>query len=518
MLQTVIFIVISLLLGIVIGVFARKIFAESKISSARAYANQIVENAKKESATIIKEAELEAKDRLLKAQTEFEQKTKEERQELSNLEKRLRIREENIDKRVDDLDKKEKDINAKRNEINELEKKLKQNEENLTKLINEQQKKLEAISGLSKESAKAELINSLIEEAKKESLATLKKIEEETKEAAEKKAREIITTAIQRIAADHTSEISISVVPLPNEEMKGRIIGREGRNIKTLESMTGVDFIIDDTPEAVTISAFDPVRREIAKQALEKLITDGRIHPGRIEELVEKTKQEMEIKLKELGENACIELGITNMHPELIKLIGRLHYRTSYGQNVLNHSLEMAHITAMIAAELKIDPTIVKRAALLHDIGKAIDHEQEGSHVALGVEIAKKYNENEKVINAIASHHGDVPPNCIESVLVQAADAISASRPGARKETLESYLKRLENLEKIASSFEGVAKTYAIQAGREIRVIVEQDSVDDLKAFQLSKEIAKKIEQELEYPGQIKVTVIREVRSIDYAK
>lgn len=511
-------IIISLLLGIIAGIIARKILIENKISISMVYAEQIIENAKKESTTIIKEAELEARDRMLKAQTEFEQKTKEERQELSNLEKRLRIREENIDKRVDDIDRKEKELNTKINEINELEKKLKQNEEHLSKLIIEQQKKLETISGMSRESAKNELINMLVDEAKKDSLATLKKIEEETKETAEKKAREIITTAIQRIAADHTSEISVSVVPLPNEEMKGRIIGREGRNIKTLETMTGVDFIIDDTPEAVTISAFDPVRREIAKQALEKLITDGRIHPGRIEELVEKTKQEMETKLKELGENACMELGITNMHTELIKLIGRLHYRTSYGQNVLKHSLEMAHIVAMIASELKIDPTVAKRAALLHDIGKAIDHEQEGSHVALGIEIAKKYNENEKILNAIASHHGDTAPNCIESVLVQAADAISASRPGARKETLESYLKRLENLEKIASSFEGVAKTYAIQAGREIRVIVEQDSVDDLKAFQLSKEIAKKIEQEMEYPGQIKVTVIREVRSVDYAK
>lgn len=510
--------IISLIIGIIVGIITRKIFVENKISGARDYANQIIENAKKESATIIKEANLEAKDKLLKAQTEFEQKTKEERQELSKLEKRLRIREENIDKRVDDIDKKEKELNAKRNEINELEKKIKQNEEHLSKLIVEQQRKLEAISGMSKESAKSELINMLINEAKRESLVTLKKIEEETKETAEKKAKEIIATAIQRIAADHTSEISISVVPLPNEEMKGRIIGREGRNIKTLETMTGVDFIIDDTPEVVTISAFDPIRREIAKQALEKLITDGRIHPGRIEELVDKTKKEMEIKLKEFGENACMELGITNMHPELIKLIGRLHYRTSYGQNVLSHSLEMAHIVAMMASELKIDPTIAKRAALLHDIGKAIDHEHEGSHVDIGLEIAKKYNENEKVQNAIASHHGDIPPNCIESVLVQAADAISASRPGARKESLENYLRRLENLEKIASSFEGVAKTYAIQAGREIRVIVEQDSVDDLRAFQLSKEIAKRIEQELEYPGQIKVTVIREVRAINYAK
>ncbi|HNZ29602.1 MAG TPA: ribonuclease Y, partial [Candidatus Goldiibacteriota bacterium] len=346
----------------------------------------------------------------------------------------------------------------------------------------------------------------------------LKRLEEETKETAEKKARDIVSIAVQRIAADHTSEISVSVVPLPSDDMKGRIIGREGRNIKTLETATGVDFIIDDTPEAVTISAFDPVRREIAKLALQKLIQDGRIHPGRIEEVVEKTKLEMDQRLKEIGEQAAMDVGIPNIHPEIIKLLGKLHYRTSYGQNVLKHSVEMAYITSILASELGIDPTLSRRAALLHDIGKAIDHEIQGSHVALGVEAAKKYGESEAVLHAIEAHHNDVEPKTIEAVLVQAADGISAARPGARRETLENYVKRLENLEKIASAFEGVQKTYAIQAGREIRIMVESDKIDDNKSFMLSKDIAKKIEEELEYPGQIKVTVIREVRAVEYAK
>jgi len=508
----------SAVAGIALGFILRKVIAEGQISGAKNYAAQIIENAKKEAAAHIKEAELEAKDRMLKAQAEFDQRTKDERRDLQNLENRLRQREENIDRRVEVVEKKEKDLNAMNQRLLETEKKLKANEEELSRAVSEQRKKLEAISGLSAEAAKNELINSLVDEAKRESLNTIKRIEEETKENAEKKAREIITTAIQRVAADHTSEVSVSVVPLPNEEMKGRIIGREGRNIKTLETMTGVDFIIDDTPEAVTISAFDPVRRETARLALEKLITDGRIHPGRIEEVVEKTKQEMESRLKDLGEQAAMDVGITNLHPELIKLLGKLHYRTSYGQNVLKHSMEMAYITSILAAELKVPTLMAKRAALLHDIGKAIDHEQEGSHIQLGVEAAKKYGESDIVINAIAAHHGDTEPKYIESVLVQAADGISAARPGARKESLENYIKRLENLEKIASSFEGVAKTFAIQAGREIRIMVEQDRVDDMKAYQLSKDIAKKIEGELEYPGQIKVIVIREVRATEYAK
>ena len=518
MLTTILTGVIALLAGITGGFFLRKIIAEQQIASAKTYSQQLIENAKKEAGSIKKEAELEVKDKMLKAQAEFDSKTKEERQELQNLEKKLRSREDMIDKKMEVLDKKEKDINNKKNELTELDRKIKKQEEELDRLIMEERKKLENISGLSAEAAKNELVNSMVDDAKQASLGTIKKIEEETKENAEKKAREIITTAIQRVAADHSSEVSVSVVPLPNEEMKGRIIGREGRNIKTLETMTGVDFIIDDTPEAVTISAFDPVRRETARLALEKLISDGRIHPGRIEEVVEKTKHEMELKIKEIGEQTMLDVGITNLHPELVKLLGKLHYRTSYGQNVLKHSIEMAYITSILASELKIDPTTAKRAALLHDIGKAIDHEQEGSHVQLGVEAAKKYGESDKILHAIEAHHNDVDPKTIEAVLVQAADSISAARPGARRETLENYIKRLENLEKIASNFDGVQKTFAIQAGREIRIMVEHENVDDIKSFQLSKDIAKKIEEELEYPGQIKVTVIREVRAVEYAK
>ena len=510
--------VVALAVGTIAGFFLRKFISEQKISSAKAYSEQIIENAKKEAGSWKKEAELEMKDKLLKAQSEFDVKTREERRELGDLEKRLRQREENFDKKIETVDKKEKELNQKKTGLEESEKKLKVSEENLGKLVNEQRQKLEAISGLSAENAKNELINSMLNEARHESLLQIKRIEEETKENAEKKAREIIVTAIQRVAADHTSEVSVSVVPLPNEEMKGRIIGREGRNINALESATGVDFIIDDTPEAVTISAFDPVRRETARLSLERLIQDGRIHPGRIEEIVNKTKLDMEQRLKETGERTCMDVGIGSLHPELVKLLGKLHYRTSYGQNVLQHSIEMAYITAIIASELHIDPTLAKRAALLHDIGKAIDHEQEGSHVQLGVDAARKYGESEKICHAIEAHHNDVEPKSIEAVLVQAADGISAARPGARRETLESYIKRLENLEKIASSFEGVQRVFAIQAGREVRIMVEPEQMDDLKSYQLSKDIAKKVEAELQYPGQIRITVIREVRAVEYAK
>ena len=510
--------VVALLLGTGLGFLLRKFISEQQISSAKVYSEQIIENAKKEAGSWKKEAELEMKDKLLKAQSEFDVKTREERRELGDLEKRLRQREENFDKKIETVDKKEKELGQKKAGLDDLEKKLKLNEENLGKLVGEQRQKLEAISGLSAENAKNELINSMLNEARHESLLQIKRIEEETKENAEKKAREIIVTAIQRVAADHTSEVSVSVVPLPNEEMKGRIIGREGRNIKALESATGVDFIIDDTPEAVTISAFDPVRRETARLSLERLIQDGRIHPGRIEEIVNKTKLDMEQRIKEIGERTCMDVGIGSLHPELVKLLGKLHFRTSYGQNVLQHSIEMAYITAIIASELHIDPTLAKRAALLHDIGKAIDHEQEGSHVQLGVDAARKYGESEKIIHAIEAHHNDVEPKSIEAVLVQAADGISAARPGARRETLESYIKRLENLEKIASSFEGVQRVFAIQAGREVRIMVEPDQMDDLKSYQLSKDIAKKVEAELQYPGQIRITVIREVRAVEYAK
>ncbi len=510
--------ILALIVGVAAGFFGRKIFAEGQITSAKKYAAQIIEGAQKEAGSIKKEAELESKDTILKAQADFDAKTRETKAEIANVEKKVRQREENLDKKMEIIDKKEKDLSTKEKSLNDLEKKLSTRDQELDTVIADQRKKLENISGLSAESAKQELIRSMMDAAKQESLLMLKRLEEETKETAEKKARDIVSIAVQRIAADHTSEISVSVVPLPSDDMKGRIIGREGRNIKTLETATGVDFIIDDTPEAVTISAFDPVRREIAKLALQKLIQDGRIHPGRIEEVVEKTKLEMDQRLKEIGEQAAMDVGIPNIHPEIIKLLGKLHYRTSYGQNVLKHSVEMAYITSILASELGIDPTLSRRAALLHDIGKAIDHEIQGSHVALGVEAARKYGESEAVLHAIEAHHNDVEPKTIEAVLVQAADGISAARPGARRETLENYVKRLENLEKIASAFEGVQKTYAIQAGREIRIMVESDKIDDNKSFMLSKDIAKKIEEELEYPGQIKVTVIREVRAVEYAK
>ena len=510
--------ILALIVGVAAGFFGRKIFAEGQISSAKKYAEQIVEGARKEAGSIKKEAELESKDTILKAQADFDAKTRETKSEIANVEKKVRQREENLDKKMEIIDKKEKDLSTKEKSLTDLEKKLSTRDQELDAVIGEQRKKLENISGLSAESAKQELIRSMMDTAKQESLLMLRRLEEETKETAEKKARDIVSIAVQRIAADHTSEISVSVVPLPSDDMKGRIIGREGRNIKTLETATGVDFIIDDTPEAVTISAFDPVRREIAKLALQKLIQDGRIHPGRIEEVVEKTKQEMDQRLKEIGEQAAMDVGIPNIHPEIIKLLGKLQYRTSYGQNVLKHSVEMAYITSILASELGIDPTLSRRAALLHDIGKAIDHEIQGSHVALGVEAARKYGESEAVLHAIEAHHNDVEPKSIEAVLVQAADGISAARPGARRETLENYVKRLENLEKIASAFEGVQRTFAIQAGREIRIMVEADKIDDNRSFMLSREIAKKIEEELEYPGQIKVTVIREVRAVEYAK
>ncbi len=518
MITTLIVAVIALAVGVTAGFLTRKLIAEQQISGAKRYAQQIIESAQKEAASIKKEAEIEAKEQFLKAQTEFDAKTREAKTELANLEKRARQREELLDKKLESLDRKEKELSTKQAELNASVEKLNTQKAELETIISEQRRKLENISGLSAEGAKQELMRSMLDEAKQASLLMIKRMEEEAKETAEKKARDIVTTAIQRVAADQTSEVSVSVVALPSDDMKGRIIGREGRNIKTLETMTGVDFIIDDTPEAVTISAFDPVRRETAKLALQKLIQDGRIHPGRIEEVVEKTKLEMEQKIKELGEQAAMDVGITNLHPEIIKLLGKLHYRTSYGQNVLKHSVEMAYICSMMASELGIDPTIAKRAALLHDIGKAIDHEVQGSHVALGVEAAKKYGESEAILHAIEAHHNDKEPKSIEAVLVQAADAISAARPGARRETLENYVKRLENLEKIANSFEGIQRSFAIQAGREIRVMVETDKVDDMKSFALSKDIAKKIEEELEYPGMIRVTVIRELRAVEYAK
>lgn len=441
----------------------------------------------------------------------MDREIKERRSELQRLERRLLQKEENLDRKIDSLEKKEEILSRKEAEVDK-------SQEKIEELYNKQLVELERLSGLTSEEARTLLLNNVEEEIKHETAMLIKDLEQQAKEEADKKAREIISLAIQRCAADHVAETTVSVVALPNDEMKGRIIGREGRNIRTLETLTGIDLIIDDTPEAVILSGFDPVRREVARIALEKLITDGRIHPARIEEMVEKAQKEVEQKIKESGEQATFETGVHGIHPELIRLLGRLKFRTSYGQNVLKHSIEVAHLAGVMAAELGIDVMMAKRAGLLHDIGKAIDHEVEGPHVTIGADLAKKYRESSEIINAIAAHHGDEEPKTVQAVLVAAADAVSAARPGARRETLENYLKRLSRLEEIAESFEGVDRCFAIQAGREVRIMVKPEKIDDLTAVRLVRDIVKKIESELEYPGQIKVTVIRETRAVDYAK
>ena len=443
--------------------------------------------------------------------SEMERENKERRSDIQRQERRLLQKEENLDRKIESFEKKEEHLAVRETFLSDSQAKV-------DALYQKQLGELERLSGLSTEDAKKELLQSVEEEVKHETAMLIKDLEQQAKEEADKKAREIISLAIQRCAADHVAETTVSVVALPNDEMKGRIIGREGRNIRTLETLTGIDLIIDDTPEAVIISGFDPVRREVARVALEKLINDGRIHPSRIEEMVEKAQKEVEQKIKEAGEQATFAVGVHGLHPELIKLLGRLKYRTSYGQNVLNHSVEVAHLAGLMASELGVDVVLAKRAGLLHDIGKAIDHEMEGSHVEIGMEIAKKYRESELVLNAIMAHHGDVEPKSVEAVLVAAADAVSAARPGARRETLESYLKRLTQLEEISESFEGVEKCFAVQAGREIRIMVKPDQIDDATSILLARDIAKKIEAEMEYPGQIKVVIIRETRAVDYAK
>lgn len=498
-------------LGIIIGIIYRQSVAEKEIGSAEQEAVRIVNEAIKTAEAKQREALVEAREAILKERTEAEQEVKESRAEVQKMEKRLQQKEESLDKKHESIEKKEEQINQKT-------KKIEKTEEEINQLKSEQIEVLEKLSGLTSVEAKQELVSRVHDEAMHDSAIKLKEIEKQLKEDSDKKAREIISLAIQRCAADHVSEATVSVVPLPNDEMKGRIIGREGRNIRTLETLTGVDLIIDDTPEAITLSAFDPVRREIARLTLEKLIQDGRIHPARIEEMVERSRREVDEIIKQEGESAVLQTGLHGVHPELIKLLGRMKYRTSYGQNVLQHSIEVAHIAGLMAAEIGVDVATAKRAGLLHDIGKSVDHEVDGTHVTIGVDIAKKYHENQEVIHAIEAHHGDVEATTTIACLVQAADAISAARPGARRENLESYIKRLKTLEELANSFDGVEKSFAIQAGREIRIIVKPESVKDDDMILLARELSKRIEEELEYPGQIKVNVIREMRVVEYAK
>lgn len=502
----------------IIGFFVRRKIAEKTIKSAEAKSKEILEEASRKSEEKKKEASLEAKDLLYKIRNDFEKETKDRRKELIDLERRLIQREENLDRKVDVLEKKEREALQKERNIVDKEKALENKAKEYDVLLAEEKQRLQRVSGLSADEAKKILLSRMEQEARQEAIVMMKRIEDEAKETAEKKAKEVITQAIQRCAAEHTVESTVSVVNLPNDDMKGRIIGREGRNIRALEIATGVDVIIDDTPGAVILSGFDIVRREIARTALERLIADGRIHPGRIEEVVEKVKKEMSASIKEEGERAAIESSVHGLHPELIKLVGRLKYRTSFGQNVLQHSKEVAFLMNVMASELKIDATIARRIGLLHDIGKAVSHEVEGPHALIGADLAKKYGESEEVVHGVEAHNEDVEPRTIYAVLANAADAISASRPGARRDTLESYVKRLEKLEAIADAFKGVDKAYAIQAGREIRVVVQPDKITDQQATVLAKEITKKIEDGLEYPGQIKVTVMRETRAIEYAK
>ena len=494
-----------------LGIRYRKRVAEKEISSAEEEATRIINEAIKSSESKKREALVEAKEEILKSRSEYEKEVKERRADLQKQERRLQQKEENLDHKMDAIEKKEEALAAKHAAADKV------NEE-IQIIKRSQTEMLERISGFTADQAKDYLIAQVESEVTHETALKIKEIEARAKDEADSRAREIVATAIQRCAADHVAEITVSVVPLPNDEMKGRIIGREGRNIRTLETMTGVDLIIDDTPEAITVSCFDPVRREVARLALEKLIADGRIHPTRIEDLVEKARKEVDRVIKQEGERATFETGINNLHPELIKLLGRQKYRTSYGQNVLNHSIEVAHIAGLLASELGVDVALAKRAGLLHDLGKSVDHEMEGSHVQLGVELARKYNESPDVIHAIEAHHNDVEPRTVIACLVQAADAISAARPGARRENVENYIRRLEKLEELTGTYPGVEKSYAIQAGREVRIMVKPEDVSEDNMVILARELTKKIESELEYPGQIKVNVIRESRAVEYAK
>ncbi len=514
--------IILIVVAAVVGIALGALIGISIYSKKHTEAKQQIENAELEALRIVndavhtadsrkKEMLLEAKEEIHKSRTEYEKEVKERRAELSKQERRLEQKEATLDKKTESFERKEEELAKKLQKVADT-------QAEADKVKQQQLETLESISGLTQEQAKAYLLQTVEEEVRHESAMKIKEIENQLKEEAEDKAREILSIAIQRCAADHAAEATVSVVALPNDEMKGRIIGREGRNIRTLETITGVDLIIDDTPEAITVSSFDPVRREIARLALEKLIADGRIHPTRIEDMVEKARKEVDRAIREEGERACYETGVHNLNPELIKILGRQKYRTSYGQNVLNHSIEVSHIAGLMASELGVDPALAKRAGLLHDLGKSIDHEVEGSHVQLGADLARKYKENPVVVNAIEAHHGDVEPKTIIAVLVQAADAVSAARPGARRENVENYIRRLQKLEELTGSYPGVEKAFAIQAGREVRIMVKPEVVTEDNMILLARDIAKKIESELEYPGQIKVNVIRETKAVEYAK
>ena len=502
---------ISAVIFSIVGYYVRKKVAESKIGSAEEEAKRIRDNVHSEAESIKKEQLIKAKEEALQIRNDLDKEIKERRGDIQAQEKRLIQKEENLEKRTSDFEKQQKDLENKYKEFEER-------SQQLDDIIDEQKQELQRISELSKEEAKEQLLQELDKELTTEKAILIRKADEKAREEASKNAKDILGLAIQRCAADHTADTTVSVVSLPNDDMKGRIIGREGRNIKTLETLTGIDLIIDDTPEAVIISGFDPLRREVARIALEKLIEDGRIHPAKIEEMVEKAKEEVQAIIKEEGERACLETGVNNLNPDLVMILGKLKYRTSYGQNVLNHSIEVSNLARLMADELGINSKLAKRAGLLHDIGKALDHDMEGTHVEIGVNLLKKYKEKDLVINAVEAHHGDVEPKSIEAILVQAADAISASRPGARRESFEAYVKRLQDLEEIANSFEGVDKSFAIQAGREVRLIVKPEKISDDAMTVLAREVAQKVENEMEYPGQIKVNVIRETRVVDYAK
>ena len=503
-------VLISLVIGILVGVVIRKKIAESKINGAEEEAKKLVELAKIEADNLKKEEIFKAKEEIMNARNELDKEIKERRGEIQKQESRIIQKEENLERRSDNFEKKEKDLEREEQNLNER----KQDVENL---YTEQMKVLQDIAKLTQEEAKDQLLKSVEQDITSEKAALIRDLTQKAKDEALKNGREIVAYAIQKCAADHSAETTVSIVPLPSDDVKGRIIGREGRNIRALETLTGIDLIIDDTPEAVILSGFDPLRREVARIALEKLIDDGRIHPAKIEEMVEKAKQELAETIRS-GERAALESGVIGLNPELIKLLGKLKYRTSYGQNVLNHSIEVSNLARIMAEELGLDAKLARRAGLLHDIGKALDHDMEGTHVEIGVEILKKFKENPLVINAVEAHHGDVEPQTLEAVLVQAADAISASRPGARRETLEAYIKRLENLESIADSFDGVEKSFAIQAGREVRIIVKPEKITDDQMTLLARDVSKRIEEEMDYPGQIKVNIIRETRVVDYAK